>query len=96
MTDHAHIVVMERPDCDLPRRGTVADWLSQHLTEEVETLQHNPHGAVFEQRLRPLPISATEIRRCIETGNSPRYLLPDAVWEFIQVAGLYGAGTKRE
>lgn len=92
LLEYAHLVVIARPGWELPQRGTVAAWLQRHLTETAATLQHRPCGDVFLETLRPLAISATEIRQLIAAGQSPRYLLPDAVWKLIQSAGLYGCG----
>lgn len=88
----AHLVVIARPGWALPGEGIVGDWLHRHLTAEPATLQHRPCGDVLIETLRPLDISATEIRQLIAAGQSPRYLLPDAVWKLIQSAGHYGCG----
>ena len=86
----AHIVALARPGWELPQSGQVANWLQQHLCEAVTDLRESPAGRVILQRLRPLDISSTEIRQLIASGTSPRYLLPDVVWEHIKSAGLYG------
>lgn len=93
LSDFAHVIVIARPGWELPRRGRVADWLQQHLTGSPASLQHEPCGGVYVERLTPLAISSTEIRARIAAGESPRYLLPDVVWQTIQSAGLYGHGT---
>jgi nicotinate-nucleotide adenylyltransferase len=90
LTDLAHIVVLARPGWELPQAGRVAQWLRQHLVEATADLRESAAGLVILQRLRPLAISSTEIRELIGSGRSPRYLLPDAVWERIKSAGLYG------
>ena len=36
-----------------------------------------------------LDISATYIRECIQTGKSVRYLVPEAVWEYLDGSRLY-------
>ncbi|MBV6442275.1 MAG: nicotinate-nucleotide adenylyltransferase [Haliscomenobacteraceae bacterium CHB4] len=36
-----------------------------------------------------LDISATYIRDCIRKGKSVRYLVPDAVWEYLESSNLY-------
>ena len=73
----------------------VAEWMGAHLTVSAETLQHRPCGSVLAHEQRQLPISGTEIRDMIATGHSPRYLLPDAVWEYIQERGLYAAAASQ-
>ncbi len=92
LIEYAHIVVIARPGWQLPEAGQVADWLQQHLTDTAETLQHNPCGSVILQQLRPLAISSTEIRQLVGAGRSPRYLVPDAVWERIRELDLYRDG----
>jgi nicotinate-nucleotide adenylyltransferase len=90
LTDLAHIVVLARPGWQVPQAGPVAQWLRKHLVEAQGDLRECAAGLVLLQRLRPLAISSTEIRELIGNGRSPRYLLPDAVWERIKSAGLYG------
>ncbi len=92
LLEYAHLVVIARPGWELPQTGVVGAWLRRHLTAAAATLQHRPCGGVFLETLRPLAISATEIRQLIAVGQSPRYLLPDTVWKLIQSAGLYGCG----
>lgn len=93
----AHVVVMARPGWQLPATGVVADWMRQHLTSDVATLRHQTCGTIAVQQLRPLDISATEIRQLVAAGRSPRYLLPDAVWARIREIGLHGyKGLTRE
>ena len=92
LIEYAHIVVIARPGWQLPEAGQVADWLQQHLTDTAQTLQHNPCGSVILQQLRPLAISSTEIRQLVGAGRSPRYLVPDAVWERIRELDLYKDG----
>ena len=92
LIDYAHLVVIARPGWELPASGTVADWLQQHSTGAAETLQHNPCGRVILQQLRPLAIASTEIRELVASGRSPRYLVPDVVWERIRELDLYRDG----
>lgn len=84
----ANIVVMQRPDSLLPQHGPVADLLRAQRVElsEVKT---KSSGAIAIVQLTPLPISATAIRALIRAQRSPRYLLPDGVWEFIRTNRLY-------
>ena len=56
-----------------------------------------PHGLEHESgtELRPIPfpaleVSASEIRRRHSSGRSIRYLVPDAVLDYIEKHGLYG------
>jgi nicotinate-nucleotide adenylyltransferase len=84
----AHIVVIARPGWAVPDQGDVRNFLKQHQGT-VADLQRYPAGKIVMQSLRLLPISATEIRQQITRGESPQFLLPDAVWKFIREKRLY-------
>lgn len=53
-----------------------------------EKMDALPSG-VIALKMDPLPMSATEIRRRVAGGQSVRYLVPDAVFQYIQNRGLY-------
>ena len=96
LLDWAHIVVIARPGWALPASGVVADWIQAHQTEHRSTLHQQPAGSVLLEELRPLDISATEIRQLLEAGKSVRYLMPQSVLEYIDAHALYtqaGAAT---
>lgn len=88
----AHLVVVARPGWELPVSGVFAEWVAQHsvaIDTSVDAIHAKPAGSVIIQQPRLLPISATEIRAQIGAGISPQYLVPDAVWKYIQAEGLY-------
>ena len=93
--DLAHIVVAQRPGvAGITRAATtlpagLLDELNRRLANEAETLSDAPSGAVFVHPITALDISATQIRSDLAAGRSPRYLLPDAVLDYIQTNGLY-------
>lgn len=88
LIDLAHLVVVARPGWSLPTQGPIAQLVAQRSVT-VEAIRTSPAGnvAILESRL--LPISATEIRAQIEAGESPQFLVPDAVWNYIRTQGLY-------
>jgi nicotinate-nucleotide adenylyltransferase len=86
---YAHIAVIARPGWDLPAGGEVGAWLGERRVGTPAALAGRPAGAVLVERLRPLDISSTEIRGMLARGSSPRFLLPDAVLDYIQTHGLY-------
>jgi len=88
LLDFANIVVMQRPDSVFPQSGAVADLLRARRVG-LNEVKVKTHGAIAVVQLTPLPISATEIRALISAQRSPRYLLPDAVWQFIRAQHLY-------
>lgn len=87
----AHIVVVRRPGPALDPESTPARLLASRRVEDVESLRGTPAGCILELDPPLLDISATGIRERIAAGRSPRYLIPDSVWEEIRRLGLYGA-----
>ncbi|MCE5180741.1 MAG: nicotinate-nucleotide adenylyltransferase [Betaproteobacteria bacterium] len=93
--DLAHIVVAQRPG--FPGLGRAAasmepelrDMLNRRLANEPAALCDAPAGAIFVQPITALDISSTQIRAGLAAGQSPRYLLPDAVLDYIQTNELY-------
>jgi nicotinate-nucleotide adenylyltransferase len=92
LLDYAHIVVIARPGSTLPQTGAVADLLRAKRSE-ASVLKQMSHGRIASIELTPLPISATTIRELIQRGHSPRYLLPDAVWNYIRAQRLYQSSS---
>ncbi|GGC03954.1 putative nicotinate-nucleotide adenylyltransferase [Marinobacterium zhoushanense] len=88
--DICHIIVVTRPGYGFPDDSQMRRFSDRHAAPSVETLKQLPAGRVLLHELTPLGISATQIRRLIAQGDSPRYLMPDAVWDYIQTNKLYG------
>jgi len=93
--DLAHIVVAQRPGvAGITRAAAILpaellDELNRRLVNEPEGLLDGPSGAILVHPVTALDISATQIRSELAAGRSPRYLLPDAVLDYIQINGLY-------
>ncbi|WP_235017358.1 nicotinate-nucleotide adenylyltransferase [Nitrincola tapanii] len=86
----SHLIVVTRPGFGLQPDPQLQAWLQQHQTQDVNQLFRQAAGKVCIHELTPLGISATQIRQLIASGQSPRYLLPDQVWEYIKIHQLYG------
>ena len=84
----AHIVVISRAGWNIPDSGEVRDLLQRHQGD-VNSLDYKAAGSIVLQSLRLLPISATEIRELIGEEKSAQFLVPDAVWKYINVNNLY-------
>lgn len=88
----AHLAVAQRPGFSL-----LAEHMESALRGETErrmssgpqALQAAACGKVLACPITPLDISATHIRSAVKAGQSPRYLLPDAVVDYIQTHHLY-------
>jgi nicotinate-nucleotide adenylyltransferase len=88
LLDYAHLVVVARPGFSLPVNGQVAELL---LAKQVSAsaLAERAQGGIFLPDLGLLPISSTAIRAQIARGQSPQYLLPEAVWDYIVSGRFY-------
>lgn len=84
----AHLIVMARPGVSSQTNGIMARLLHARETSDADELKQTPCGRVLMQTITPLAISATHIRTLIASGYSPRYLLPDSVWDYIQQQNL--------
>jgi len=90
LLDYAHIIVLSRPGYSLPNSSSLQTWLKQVCLENKTELLNRPAGGVLMLELTQLLISATVIRAQIIQGVSPRFLMPDAVWQYINEQQLYG------
>ena len=91
----AHIVVMHRPggrplgnaisEADAALRSEY----HARLVPSPRALLDSPAGAILVTDIPALEISATDIRRRCSEHKAPRYLLPDAVANYIQSHHLY-------
>lgn len=88
LLEHCHIAAIARPGWEWPARGEVAACLGARRAQ-APALAAAPAGSVCIASLRPLPISATEIRGLLQSGRSARYLVPDAVHTYIHQHRLY-------
>ena len=92
--DLAHIVVAQRPgypaiDGSGKMSSALREEFAQRRTQARTDLQNAPAGRIYIQDITALDISASDIRSEVAKGASPRYLLPDAVLEYISQHSLY-------
>jgi nicotinate-nucleotide adenylyltransferase len=85
--DLANIAVAARPGAPL----LLSDAMPPELKNEVSERQAagGPAGSVLLRQTTPLDISATAIRDTLARHGSARYLLPDAVLDYIHEHQLY-------
>lgn len=86
----ANLVVLQRPDYDLEVPEVLKDLLAARSADQPE----RSHGQIICLSQTPLAISATHIRTLVGNGASPRFLLPDAVLDYIENEGLYRPSIK--
>lgn len=87
----AHIAVATRPGYELADQAMGAELADELRTRlrPADALAGTPAGGIASFTMTPLAISATAIRSQIARGESPRFLLPDAVLDYIQKHHLY-------
>lgn len=89
LTGLAHIVVMRRPGVLQPLPPVLEEFVALRVVHGAFALRQKPAGGILFQPVTQLNISATQIRALLARGQSPRYLLPDAVLDCIRDRALY-------
>ena len=90
--DLAHIAVAQRPGFPLEAASlppALAAIVQQRHCDSAAALNDSPAGRIVSFTLTQLAVSATQIRRLLAEGRSPRYLLPDTVIAYLQNHSLY-------
>lgn len=89
--DHAHVGVLTRPGHGgVFEAELAAEWFTRRVAGAA-ALRDAPAGRILALSVTPLEISASAIRALLAAGQSPRFLLPDAVLVLIAREGLYRA-----
>ena len=87
-----HIAIAHRPGFTLDPTEMppeLARYLERCTADSISQIHAVPAGSIWLQPITPLDISATAIRAAIQGGQSPRYLLPDSVLDYIHRKTLY-------
>ncbi|MGR8942352.1 MAG: nicotinate-nicotinamide nucleotide adenylyltransferase, partial [Gammaproteobacteria bacterium] len=84
--DYAHVVVLTRPGYIIQLQDA---FLRGRQADRITELAEQRAGKLFFQSITPLDISATAIRTMIAEKRDPRFLLPDAVLDYINSHHLY-------
>lgn len=90
----AHIVVAHRPGFSAETWRAAMDYelllqWQQRQTTQIADLHAAAGGGIFAHAMTALDISASAIRAQLQSGRSPRYLLPDAALNYIHANLLY-------
>ena len=85
----AHLLVMQRPGSHWPETGVLAEQVKKRTTADYTALFAQAAGLICAVQVTQLDISSTQIRALLEAGKNPRYLLPDAVLDYIQKHNWY-------
>lgn len=86
-----HIALVERPSKKAKKvlSPPLQTLLQDHYTENTKDLATSSAGLITMRHITALDISATHIRDTLKREVSPRYLLPDAVLDYISTHHLY-------
>lgn len=87
-----HLVVAERPGSDLDGAlsAPLAAMVADRWSDSPQRLCETPAGRLLRLRQPLRAESASEVRRCIASGESWQSLLPPAVAAYIRRERLYG------
>jgi nicotinate-nucleotide adenylyltransferase len=88
----AHVAIAQRRGHRLEPHampaGLAVQWRLR-LADEPGAANRQPGGRIIAAEMTGLDISATRIREMLREHKSPRYLLPDAVLDYIESNQLY-------
>ena len=92
--DLAHIIVAYRPGYPIDTWQArmpepLAHEYAVRYMQQPLAVHLAPAGGIAAVSMTGLDISATFVRTAVHAGASPRYLLPDAVLDYIEKHGLY-------
>jgi len=86
----AHIVVAHRPGWKAPDIGPLGELLAERGTHRIGDLHQAKSGHIYILDVTQLEIASTDIRELVSAGRDPRFLMPDAVRDYIRASGCYG------
>ena len=86
--DYAHIILIDRPGIsrDFP---VAAQAEIERRQGDANKLASNLNGSIFMCEPPPLAVSSTHVRELLASGRSPRFLLPQAVFDDVLDTGIY-------
>ena len=85
----AHLIIMERAGHEVKADGQLGELLARHRAPDAGGLGRQPGGGIWRVEVSALEVSSTDIRRRLKTGQSIRFLVPEAVELLIRALGLY-------
>ncbi len=84
-----HFIVMGRPGTGTDLPVELTQTIRGRATTDPVALRDSRAGQVLLLDVIKLDISSTRIRQTLASGQSARYLTPDAVLDYIHKQGLY-------
>jgi nicotinate-nucleotide adenylyltransferase len=85
----AHIIILTRPGSQAEYSLQLQAQVKQRRTADLSILTGTAAGRVYFMKVTAIDISASKICKLLQRGESPRFLLPTAVLEYIEDNALY-------
>lgn len=91
LIEYCHFIIMGRPNyrSEFNHNTALQHVFEQHKIDDNALLTQNTFGSILVHKVSQLEISSTLIRQLIQQGQSPRYLLPQSVLNYINEHQLY-------
>lgn len=84
----ANIVVVSRKASPLWSEA-LQQWVTEHESPSLDALGEAPFGRIASLSLSDIPIASTQVRHLLAQKKSVQYLLPEAVYDYIEKRGWY-------
>ena len=84
----AHLIVIRRPGFEYAADHPLI--AASGGCSSLEDLAGSPAGRICLLDNEPVTVSSTEVRRLLDGGRQPRYMMPGVVWNYIRRNCLYG------
>ena len=88
ITDHCHLIILERPNHTLASHSWQLQLLSHSSIEHPHQLQNSTHGKIVLDPYNPPAVTSTDIRTNLNT-KKPTINTPPAVRDYIKTHDLY-------
>jgi len=85
----AHITVLTRPGFEMDLVSPISPEFSGGYRAQGDLLVHQSGTTLRKVQVTSLDVSSSVIRNLAEGGRSIRYLVPEAVFKYIQQNGIY-------
>jgi nicotinate-nucleotide adenylyltransferase len=89
LIQYAHLLVVPRPDQAKTYPADIDAFVKSYQIDDPSLLSQQASGLLLTTHVKPLPISATFIRKKIASGQYPVGLLPPNVLDYILEQKLY-------
>ena len=87
--DIVHLIIVNRPGSWQIINPNALELLKKHQITDIQQLQKQIAGLIYLTDIKPLPITATQVRALIKEHKSASHLVAPDVWQYIYKKQLY-------